>query len=342
MQWGKKVVMIKENTMQEKSQELFLNNIKVKNFLKAIIANKTFLILIGLIILMSILHESFFTTRNLMNIVRQVSIYGIIATGMTLTIIMGGIDLSVGAVLAVGGVIAANLIKNYGFPIWEAATIAVCAGAALGFINGITISKLKVPPFVITLAMMTIARGIAYVYIDGMPVVNLPKSFLILGQKNIGFLPGPILVLIIVTIIVGIILHLTKFGRYIYYIGGNENAALYSGINVIKVKTIVYTLLGALSALSGVVLSSRINSAQPQAGLGYELDVIAMVIIGGTSFTGGIGTIPGTFIGMLIIGIINNGLNLLGVSSYYQMIVKGLVIALAVILDLSISAKNRD
>lgn len=324
------------------TKQKFLENDKRDAFyLKILIANKTFLILIGLVFLMSFLHESFLTTRNIVNIIRQVSIYGIIAMGMTFVIIMGGIDLSIGAIVAIGGIIAADFIKNFGFPIWEATILAILAGSLLGFLNGITISKLKVPPFVISLAMMSIGRGLAYVYVDGMPIVNLPKDFLVLGQKNIGFLPGPIFIFIIVAIIMYTILHLTKLGRYIYYIGGNENAAIFSGINVIKVKTIVYTLIGALSALSGVVLTARINSAQPQAGLGYELDVIAMVIIGGTSFTGGIGTIPGTIIGMLIIGIINNGLNLLGVSSYYQMIMKGLVIASAVILDLSISKKNR-
>jgi len=327
------------------TKQIFLENDKRDAFylkiLKILITNKTFLILIGLVFLMSFLSEYFLTIGNIVNIIRQVSIYGIIAMGMTLVIIMGGIDLSIGAIVAIGGVVAANLIKNFGLPIWEATILAIFAGFLLGFLNGIIISKLKIAPFVITLAMMSIARGLAYVYVDGMPIVNLPKDFVRFGQGNISFLPGPIFIFIIVIIIAYVILHLTKLGRYIYYIGGNENAAIFSGINVTKVKTIVYALIGAFSALSGVILTARINSAQPQAGLGYELDVIAMVIIGGTSFTGGTGTIAGTCIGVLIIGIINNALDLLGISSYYQMIVKGLVIASAVILDVTISNKNR-
>jgi len=331
--------MIKNIINQLKNQNLPINIKKITSFMQIIISNKTFLILLGLIILMNFLSEFFLTTRNITNIINQVSIFGIIATGMTLVIIMGGIDLSVGAVVALGGIIAANLVKNYSFPMWGAMGVAIFSGGVLGFINGTIISKLKIQPFVVTLAMMTIARGIAYVYIDGMPVMNLPQEFLILGKRNLNFIPTPILVMIIVAIIMGIILHFTKLGRYIYYIGGNENAALYSGIDVVKVKIFVYTILGALSSLAGIVLSSRIDTAQPQAGLGYELDVIAMVIIGGTSFIGGIGTIPGTIIGMLIIGIINNGLNLMAVSSYYQMIVKGLVIVSAVILDVTMSSK---
>ena len=324
-----------------------INLLKSQNLsiiIKKIISNKTFLILLGLIVIMNFLSGFFLTTRNITNIINQVSIYGIIATGMTLVIIMGGIDLSVGSVLALGGIIAANLVKNYSFPMWEAMGVAIFFGSVLGFVNGIIISKLKIQPFVITLAMMTVARGIAYVYVDGTPVIDLPQEFLILGKRSTNFIPipSPILVMIIVAIIMWIILHFTKFGRYIYYIGGNENAALYSGIDVVKVKIFVYAIQGALSSLAGIILASRINTAQPQAGLGYELDVIAMVIIGGTSFTGGIGTIPGTIIGMLIIGIINNGLNLMGVSSYYQMIAKGVVIASAVILDVTMSShKNR-
>lgn len=300
---------------------------------------KMILVLIFMIIIMSIVSEHFFTSQNITNIIRQISINAILAFGATFVIITAGIDLSVGSVLAVGGVVTAGFIKHGYTSVFIAAIVGILICTLLGFINGITISKFKVPPFVVTLAMTTVARGIAYVYCDGRPIVDLDKRFLELGQGSLGFLPYPIIVMAIVAIVSAVLLYLTKFGRYVFAVGGNEEAARVSGINSDRIITLVYTFNGLLAGLAGVMLASRINSGQPQAGVGYELDAIAAVVIGGTSLVGGVGSIVGTLVGALIIGVINNSLNLLGVSQYYQLIVKGLVIALAVIIDVKSQKK---
>lgn len=311
-----------------------------KKLYNLIYQNKMLIILILMVALMSTLSNVFFTSENLLNIIEQISINLILAAGMTFVIISGGIDLSVGAILAAGGVVAASIVKSGGSP-WMAVIAAVLVGAVLGLINGLPIAKLAVPPFIITLAMMTIARGIAYVYVDGQPIVGLPESFLKIDQGTFLSISNSIWIMVIVLIVSQILLRYTKLGRYVYYVGGNEEAARVSGINVSRIKIFVYTLSGLLSGIAGVILTSRINSGQPQAGLSYELDAIAAVIIGGTSLNGGTGAISGTIVGAAIIGVINNGLNLLNVSSFYQMIIKGLVIAAAVILDIRTNQKKK-
>jgi ribose/xylose/arabinose/galactoside ABC-type transport system permease subunit len=303
---------------------------------------KMLFILFLMIIAMSLASNVFLTGRNVMNIARQISVNSVIAVGMTFVIITGGIDLSAGAILAVSGVVAAALVKGGAVQsILLVVILASLSGGVLGMLNGLSIAKLKVPPFISTLAMMQSARGIAYLLSNGRPIVDLPEKFLIIGQESLLGIPVMILLMILVVIVGYVVLKRTKFGRYVYYIGGNEEAARVSGINVSRIKIIVYTIAGVCAGFAGVVLASRINSGQPQAGLTYELYAIAAVVIGGTSLTGGIGTMGGTVIGAIIIGIIRNSMNLLNVSPFNQMVVLGLVILLAVILDMQSSKKNQ-
>jgi ribose/xylose/arabinose/galactoside ABC-type transport system permease subunit len=211
------------------------------------------------------------------------------------------------------------------------------ASIIAGFTNGAVIASFRVPPFVTTMAMMTICRGVAYVFTDGRPIVELPKSFLQIGRGKIGgssgFIPWPVVIMLFIFVIMCVLMYKTKFGRYVFAVGGNEEAARVSGINTKKILIMAYTLCGFLAGVAGIVLASRIDSGQPQAGMAYETDAIAATVIGGTSLAGGIGTMYGTMVGAIIIGVINNGLNLLGINQYYQMIVKGLIIAFAVIVD---------
>lgn len=290
-------------------------------------------ILLLAVIVLSIVSDAFLSWTNMMNVLRQVSITGILAVGMTLIILTGGIDLSIGALMAVAAVIAASIVRGNPDLTIIAIIVGMAAGGFLSGISGSMTAKLKVAPFVATLAMMTIARGIALIYTNGRPITIESPSFLYLGQGYLGPIPFPVVIFIIICVFVGILLTKTKFGRYIYAIGGNENATKISGVNVAKVKIWVYIINGFLAGLAGVLLASRISSGQPNSGLGYELDAIAAVVIGGTSLFGGVGTLTGTIVGVLIIGVINNGLNLMDVSSYYQQIVKGIIIAGAVILD---------
>ncbi|KIL40356.1 sugar ABC transporter permease [Gordoniibacillus kamchatkensis] len=291
------------------------------------------LVLLAAIVFLSLFSDAFLTLDNIMNVLRQVSINGILAVGMTLVILTAGIDLSIGSVMAVAAVIAASIVHvNPGLTI-VAVIAGMIAGGLLSSVSGTMTAKLSVAPFIATLAIMTVARGIALIYTNGRPIVIEAPSFLFLGQGSIGPVPFPVIVFAVICALVAILLNKTKFGRYVYAIGGNENATKISGINVAKVKILVYIVNGFLAGLAGVLLASRISSGQPNSGLGYELDAIAAVVIGGTSLFGGVGTITGTIVGVLIIGVINNGLNLLDVSSYYQQIVKGLIIAGAVILD---------
>lgn len=301
---------------------------------------KMFLILLVMIVCMSFASDVFLSSRNIINIVRQISINAIIATGMTFVIITGGIDLSVGSILAVSGVIAAYFIKNTAMPIYIVVVASLLTGVTCGLINGLIISQLRVPPFISTLALMTACRGLAYRISDGRPIVDLGENFLKIGRGEFLYIPNPIWFMIIVLIAGYIVLQKTKFGRYIFYIGNNEEAARVSGINVKLVKASAYAIAGICSGFAGLIICSRINSGQPQAGLGYELDAIAAVVIGGTSLSGGVGSIGGTLIGAFIIGIINNSMNLLNVSPFNQMIVMGLVILGAVVLDMQASKKK--
>lgn len=293
-----------------------------------------FIGLILLIIVVSILNPSFLDLSNLLNLLRQISINGLIAFSMTFIILTGGIDLSVGSILALSSAFIALMITSGVDPI-IALIIGVLIGFVLGAVNGLLVTKGNMAPFIATLATMTIFRGLTLVITDGNPITNLGDSYLfqLFGKGYFIGIPVPAVTMIIVFVILLIILQKTTFGRHTYAIGGNEVAAKISGIKVNKIKILIYGISGLMSALAGGILTSRLNSAQPTAGTSYELDAIAAVVLGGTSLTGGKGRIVGTLIGVLIIGVLNNGLNLLGVSSFYQQVVKGVVILIAVLID---------
>lgn len=293
--------------------------------------------LIGLvvfIIVLAFVSDNFFTVNNMLNLLRQVSINGLIAFGMTFVILTGGIDLSVGSMLALGSALTAGLLTS-GIDPLLAIFIGLLIGLILGAINGIIITKGKVAPFIATLATMTIFRGATLVYTDGKPITGLSDSFTfeMIGKGYLFGIPFPVIIMLIIFFILIFLLQNTVFGRQVYAIGGNEEASILSGIKVDRIKIWIYSLVGMLSVLAGIIMMSRLNSAQPTAGTSYELDAIAAVVIGGTSLAGGRGRIAGTLIGVLIIGVIDNGLNLLNVSSFYQQIVKGGVILVAVLLD---------
>lgn len=293
-----------------------------------------FLALLVLVAGLAITSPDFLTTGNLLNVFRQVSINALIAFGMTLVILLGGIDLSVGSILALSSVLTA-LMLSHGIDPIVATSVGVLAGAGMGMLNGLVISKGKVAPFIATLGMMTILRGLALVFSDGRPISGLDSDFfsMIGGGYVAGIIPVPVIIMLVMFGIFWFVLKNTVFGRHVYAVGGNEEASRLSGINTDSIKIWVYTLSGAMAATAGMILTSRLNSAQPTAGTGYELDAIAAVVLGGTSLSGGRGWIFGTLVGALLIGILNNGLNLLGVSSFYQQVIKGVVILLAVLLD---------
>ncbi|MBS4538848.1 ribose ABC transporter permease [Clostridium sp. D2Q-11] len=295
--------------------------------------------IIGLVvfsIIISLLNDRFLTVPNLLNILRQTSINAVIAAGMTFVILTGGIDLSVGSTVAFSGAIAASLIAG-GYNVFLSILIALSIGALIGLINGIIISKGKVQPFIATLATMTLIRGATLVFTDGRPIgvgfEGPAEIFNFIGSGYFLGIPIPIYLMILVFAIAYYILRQTRLGRYVYSLGDNEEATKLSGINTNKIKTSVYMISGLLAALTGIIITARLSSAQPTAGDGYELDAIAAVVLGGTSLAGGVGSIFGTVIGALIIGILSNALNLMNVSSYYQLMAKGLVILIAVLLD---------
>ena len=292
-----------------------------------------FIALIVICIMLSIATPYFFTTQNIIIVLRQVSINGILAIGVTFVIIAGGIDLSLGSVLALTGVVAASFAHPGTYALVVPVMLGILTGVIIGAINGLTITLGKVAPFIVTLGMMTIARGLALVWSDGRPVTNLSPAFNYIGGGDLLRIPVPILLFVLVIIVSAVILNYTRIGRYIYAVGGNENAARASGIRVSGVKLFAYMMCSGLAGLAGIILASRITTGQPNAGIAYELDAIAAVVIGGTSLLGGRGSIAGTVIGVLIIGVINNGLDLLNVTSYYQQIIKGVIIVGAVLLD---------
>ena len=277
--------------------------------------------------------EYFVTVKNLFNVLRQISTNLLLACGMTMVIILGGIDLSVGSVIALSGVLAAGGVVRYNLPIVPAMFLGVLIGIVFGLFNGFVISKTTIPPFIVTLATMNIARGLAGVYTGGSPVRVVTKEWQWIGAGYAFGVPVPVIIMIIVFIISLLIINRTKMGRYIYAVGGNNLAATYSGINVSTVKFFVYTYSGIMAGLAGIILASRMYSGQPTAGEGAEMDAIAAVVVGGTSMAGGSGKLGGTLIGALIIGILNNGLNLMNVNSFWQTVVKGIVILLAVTID---------
>mgnify|MGYP000963246507 FL=1 len=311
-----------------------------RNFISTFIRGN-FGILIGLFVLSAILTVStdfFLTGKNLLTILRQISINVLLAFGMTFVLIVGGIDLTVGSVVGASGVAVVMLIEA-GFPIPIAIICALLLGALIGLINGSIIAYTGMPAFIVTLSMQGVVRGVAYIITDGRSVASSNKFFTTIGNSYFFGIPIPIYIVVFVMIIISIILYRTKFGRRMYAIGGNATAAKFSGIKIKSLVVRVYIISAVLSALAGIVLASRMYSGQPTAGQGYESDAIAAAVLGGTSFSGGIGTVGGTLIGALVIGVLSNGLNLLHISSYVQMVIKGIVIILAVGIDLF---KNRD
>lgn len=303
-----------------------------------------------LCLIIGFLSDKFFTVSNFWNVLRQISVNICISVGMTLVVLMAGIDLSVGSVLALCGAVTAGLFKMgielpsqnlyIGFTLLGAALAGVLTGALLGFFNGFVITRFKVSSFVATLAMLTVARGLTMLWTKGFPISGLGEQFAYLGTGWFIGVPIPVWISAVVVAVAILISDKTKLGRYIYAIGSNENASLLSGINITKVKITVYTIAGVLAAVGGLMVTSRLDSAQPNAGTGYELDSIAAVVIGGTSLSGGKGSIWGTVLGAIIIGVLNNGLVLLNVSPFWQQVVKGFVILLAVIID-KLNAKNQ-
>lgn len=345
--------------MASTTTQQFLERTFNREWLKAFVRKYAIvLIFIAMFIGMTFLTDAFLQPRNLVNVFRQISVVGLISIGVTMVIITTGIDLSSGSVLALAAVFAASLAQQ---PDWHDAKypglvvpviipilVSLAIGLICGAINGGLIAKFMIPPFIATLGMMTVARGFALIY-SNRPVSGLTDSYNFIGQGEIFKvfpipgqpplgIPVPVIILIVVAIAAHILLNNTRFGRHIYAIGGNEQAALISGLNVGRIKIGVYAIAGLLSGLAGLVLSSRIGSGQAGLAVGYELDAIASAVIGGTSLSGGIGTIWGTMIGALIIGVLNNGLDLLNVSAYWQTIVKGTIIVVAVIVD---ERKNR-
>ena len=292
------------------------------------------LILIALVFAVSIIKPNFLSVINLTNIVRQISFIALIALGSAIIIIVRGIDLSPGSVMAVAAVVSASMAHPNQYPVIVPILVGLAAGALCGWINGFITAKSGIPPFVVTLGMYTAARGVALLYTDGKPIGDFSDQFIWLGAGKVSGVPVPIILLIVMSVFTYIVLNNTKLGRHIYALGGNEQAAIISGINVTRIKIIIYTYAGFLAALAGIALSGRIESGQPSLGVGYELDAIAAAVIGGTSLSsGGIGTVPGTIIGALIIGVINNGMDLMNINSYWQQIVKGAIIVSAVLLD---------
>lgn len=299
--------------------------------------------LLGLIILcivLWILSPFFLTVSNILNIAQQTSINAIIAVGMTFVIITAGIDLSVGSILAFSGVVLASMLR-IGLPLPVAILAGLSVAMFCGLVNGLLITYGRLPPFISTLGMMSIARGAALLYSQGRPISGFSNSLRFLATGEILHIPTPIIVMFIVYLTAHFVLTRTKFGRYTYAIGGNEEAAVLSGVNVTLNKAMVYGLCGMLSGLAAVILTARLNSAQPIAGIMYELDAIAATVIGGTSLMGGEGTIFGTLIGAFIMGVLRNGLNLLGISSFIQQIVIGSVIIIAVLVDMALKRQKK-
>jgi len=281
----------------------------------------------------SVLSPYFLTINNLLSVLLQVSIISITAFGMTYALMIGGIDLSVGSIIALAGMVFALVLNSTG-SLLLAIVAALISGLIAGFINGFIVAKFEIPPFIVTVASMGIFRGIAYSFTDSKPVpISLPSA-LAIGNNKFLFVPIPVWIVLVLLILSHILLDKTKMGRQTKLVGGNRESARYVGVNIFKIEILVFMITGLASAVSGVILASRLYSAQPNSASGYELDAIAAAVLGGTSLTGGYGSVIGTFIGALIIGIVNNGMNLLGLSYFYQLIIKGIIILIAVYVDI--------
>lgn len=293
-------------------------------------------ILIGLAALMAIVSlfsESFFTASNMWNILRQISTNALLAFGMTFVILIGGIDLSVGPLLAFSGVFAAYVMGNLGWPIWAAIAGSIILCSMVGMLNGVIVTKTGIAPFVVTLSVQQIFRGFAMLLANGAPIRIRDQGFINIGTTYIGPVAFPVIYMIIIMALCYVVLNKTQFGRHIYALGGNKTAARFAGIRTQRIEVMVYALSGFLAGIAGIVLAARMTAGVPATGDGYECDAIAAVVLDGASFTGGIGTIGGTLIGAIIIGVLNNGLNMLNVASFWQYVAKGVVILLAVMVD---------
>lgn len=297
-------------------------------------------VILFIVVAMSFASPAFMTNQNIINIIRQVSINGIIAVGMTFVILTGGIDLSVGSVVAITSVICGSLLEG-GMNWALACLIGFVVALLFGAFNGYLIAYVGFQAFIATLASMTIGRGIALAYSNGKPFPIKNEAFIAIGQGSVFGLPIPIIILIIVVIIGLVIQKTTTFGRYIFAIGGNKNAAKLSGVKTRKIELMVYVMSAACAAIVGMILSARISSGQPTAGDGYELDAIAATAIGGTSMNGGMGSLVGTILGFMLLGLMTNSMNLLNINSFYQQIVKGLLIIIAVFLDMKSKGKKQ-
>ncbi|BAJ62578.1 MULTISPECIES: ABC transporter permease [Anaerolinea] len=284
-----------------------------------------------LMIALSLLSERFLTPANLMNVLRQATINGIVSVGMTIVILTGGIDLSVGSVLALSVTVGASLMKQ-GTPVGLAVASALGIGTLLGVINGLMITRAKIPPFIATLGMLTVARGLTLLYTQGQPITGLPATFRWIGTGVVAGIPMPVILSLAVFALGWVFLSRTKYGAQIYLLGDNPTAARLAGVPVDRMTVLVYAISGFCAALAGLVLVARLDSAQPIIGQGYEFNAIAAVVVGGTSFSGGEGGLAGTLLGALLIETLNNGLNLLNVSPLWEQVVKGVVIALALLL----------
>lgn len=294
--------------------------------------------LIAMVVFFSVFTKSFFTLRNFTNVARQISVTGICAVGMTMVLLTGGIDLSIGSVIGVSSALAAIMMSN-GIPVFAAVLAAFASGIIIGLVNAFCVTTLLIPAMITTLATQMSLRGVVYLVTGGMPVYGIPEGFKVLGQGSIGPLPISAIIMLIVFVLGGIMLSRTAFGRHIYGIGGNVETARLSGVNVQRELFKVYMLEGLLGAMSGLILTSRINSGQPSSGDGYEMDIITAVVLGGVSLSGGEGKLGKVIIGIIFMGVLANGMMMMNVNEYWQRVVKGLVLLAAVAID--IRAKNK-
>jgi ribose transport system permease protein len=292
-----------------------------------------YVFLVAIILFFALMTDAFLTFDNFIVILRQVSIIGICAFGETLVVIGGGIDLSVGSTVALSGVIAASLAKFLEVPIPLAFLAGIAAGSVCGLLNGILTTKVKIPSIIVTLGTLTIIRGLAFIIVGGVTVFGMPLSYRVLGRSYIGFVPIPVLIMVGIFAVFFIVLNMLSFGRYVYAIGSNEEAAVISGVNVDKMKTVVFMLCGLMAGIGGAILSSRLDSGQAATAQGLELDVLTAVVLGGVSIAGGKGKLESVFVGVLIIGILANGMVLLNIQHFYQLVIKGGVLLFAVGLD---------
>lgn len=290
--------------------------------------------LILLIVFFSLTAQYFLSWSNMVNIARQVSMIAIMAFGMTIVVASGGIDLSVGSIMGLSGVVTAALLMNFNMPIWVSVAGGILSGGIIGYINGAVITKLKIPSFIATLAMLNIARGLTYLYTEAKPIYGLPDNFDIIGTGYVGPIPIPVILMLVVFAVFSVVLKKTKIGRYALSIGGNAEVARLSGINIKKYMRSFYLISGLMAGFAGVILTARMGSGEPNAGLSLELDVIAAVVLGGTSLSGGKGTMLGTLCGAFLMGVLDNGLAMMQVSPFAQMVCTGVIILIAVAISM--------